>query len=503
MTRLLHGLLVCAAAGEIALVAAAALIRLREAGLTLAEAGAYGLVGTLMLLSLVLQVAAMTGCSRAVVIFEVLLLVAAAADLRRHWRRLGLEMRAVISFGRHNPLLFTGMLGIAFILLALLVTLPPLDPEIGLLTWKPTPGRAALAAPGPVNHRVLVDLFDRLSAGSGLLGLIGYLVIALSTFALARRYAWPPTAATVTLVVLSQPRLFYQALSSGTEILPAAVGLFCLLTLYRTAEHPRFADLALLLLGLTFAVSDQPLGTAFPVVLGLLSIVVLYRRHGGRFWWWMTRENPAASLATIAAGLVFAQVWRGSAGGAGTNSIAWPDNGDGILGAAANAARYLLQSVDLMPAGEHLGQWIWDSSPRQVIVGIYDSFLGPLVGQSGAAAPFGLAWGFDANTAWFGPLGFALVLPAVGYALLRGPRRLKAVAVAMTGFAYMACLIPAWTPQNGAIFTRFFVCGGFTVAFLLPPWRLRRSAKLGIQVFCLLLLCYAALGHWGWIIAGG
>ena len=106
---------------------------------------------------------------------------------------------------------------------------------------------------------MLVDLFNRLSTGSGLLGLIAYLAVALATYGLARRYAWPPAAATVTLVVVSQPRLFYQALSSGAEILPAAVGLFCLLALYRTAEHPRFVDLALLVLGLSFGVADQPL----------------------------------------------------------------------------------------------------------------------------------------------------------------------------------------------------------------------------------------------------
>ena len=73
----------------------------------------------------------------------------------------------------------------------------------------------------------------------------------------------------------------------------------------------------------------------------------------------------------------------------------------------------------------------------------------------------------------------------------------------MAGYGYLACLIPAWTPANGATFTRFFACSGFMVAFLLPPWRLGRRDMLGIQAFCLLLLFYAALGRWGWIITGG
>jgi hypothetical protein len=496
LTRFLHGLLVCAAAGEIAVVAAAVLIRLRQAGLTLAEAGAYGLMGPLMLLSLAVQAAALAGCPGAALIFEAALLILAAADLLRQRRHLGWIMASVAAFGRLNPLLFGGLLGTAAVLLMLLVTLPPLNGATGLPAWSPPSASAFLADPGPANHRVLVDLFERLSAGSGLLGLISYLIIALATYALARRYAWPPTAATVTLVVLSQPRLFYQALSSGAEILPAAAGLFCLLALYRAVERPRFADLALLLVGLGFTVSDQPLGTAFAVVLGLLSIVVLYRRHGGRFWWWLARQRPLGSLAALAAALVFSQAWRRVPGGAGTAAAHLPPNAEGILGAGANALRYMIQSMDLMPAGEQLGRWIFASSPRQGLEGLYRAIVEPLVGQSGAAAPFGLIWGFDPRTAGFGPLGFALVLPAVAYALVRGPRRLKAVATALLGFAYLACLIPAWTPENGVLFTRFFACAGFTVAFLLPPWRLRRRSKLGLQLFCLLLLCHAALGHW-------
>ena len=504
MTRFLHGLLVIAAAGEIALVAAAVLIRMRQAGLSLAEAGVYALVGTLMLLSLVLQVAFLAGYPRAALFCEMVILAAAAADLIRRWRLLAGEMPLLADFARRNLLLFYGLTGIAGLLLVLLVILPPLDGAGAVQAWNPIPAADTMNAYRSANHRVLVGFFNRLSEGSGLLGLIAYLVVALATYALARRYAWPPVAATVTLVVVSQPRVFYQALSPGDEILPAAVGLFCLLALYRTVEHPRFVDLILLVLGLSFAVAEQPLGAAFPVILALLGTVILYRRHGGAFWWWLVRKRPAASLAALAAALVFVQVWRWVPGAAAKSPpFHAPPNTDGILGTVANLVRYLLQSIDLMPAGEHLWHWVSGTNLEQTVEDLYLGLVAPLVGQSGAAAPFELAWGFDPVTAWFGPLGLVLVLPAVAYALLRGPRRLKAVAVAMAGYGYLGCLIPAWTPYNGAIFIRFFACGGFMIAFLLPPWRLRRPDMIGIQIFCLLLLCYAALGRWGWIIGGG
>ena len=500
MTPLAHGIWVGAAAGEIALIGSAALILLRQTGMTLAEAGAYGLICSLMLLSLVLQVTLLAGCPRAALPFEALLLAAAAGYLLRHGGRLRPEAAAVVEFTRRHPLVFGGILSTLSLLVFLLVAMPALDDAGGAFSWGALAGidRPSSLGAEPSNHRVLVDLFKRLSDGSGLLGLLGYLVIGLATYALARRYAWPPTAATVTLVVLSQPRLLYQALSSGEEILPAAVGVFCLLALYRTVEKPRFADLVLLVLGLAFAVADQALGVAFPVVLGLLSVVVLYRRHGGLIWWRMARRRSAASLAVSAAALVFSQFWRWSAAGSGAGPGRYPLNADAIVGAAANAVRYLVQSVDLLPASDHLFDWIFHVRLMETLNDLYLMGVEPLVGQQGAAAPFALVWGFDPQAAWFGPLGFALVLPAVGYALVRGPRRLKAVAIAMTGYGYLACLIPAWLPGNAALFTRFFACSGFMVAFLLPPWRLTSRDKLGLQVFCLLLLCYAALGRWWW-----
>ena len=125
MTRFLHGLFVIAAAGEIALVAAAVLTRLRQAGLSLAEAGVYALVGTLMLLSFLLQAAFLAGYPRAALLLEVMILAGATADLMRRWRLLAGEMGAVAAFARRYPLLFGGLTAIAGFLLVLLVILPP------------------------------------------------------------------------------------------------------------------------------------------------------------------------------------------------------------------------------------------------------------------------------------------------------------------------------------------------------------------------------------------
>jgi hypothetical protein len=106
--------------------------------------------------------------------------------------------------------------------------------------------------------------------------------------------------------------------------------------------------------------------------------------------------------------------------------------------------------------------------------------------------PFAIRWLPDETFSWFGPFGVFLIVPAVAYAMWRGPRRIKAVALAMVVYGYMVALVPAWSPGNAHFFTAFFVCGGFCVAFFLPPWRLTTMGKHVLQLLSIGLLVYAA-----------
>ena len=83
------------------------------------------------------------------------------------------------------------------------------------------------------------------------------------------------------------------------------------------------------------------------------------------------------------------------------------------------------------------------------------------------------------------------MLPALGWALARGSRRLKALALALGAYFLLVALIPAWMPSNVRYFTVFFVCGGCTLAFLLPPWRMTRGRRRFLQVTAIALLAYA------------
>lgn len=450
------------------------LLILRQAGWSLAEAAAGGGTIALVLLSLLSQAALAAGKPGALVPMAAGLLGFAGLFLCSQRRRAGEQVALAWAFVRSQPL-------------AAVITLSILA-AVAVAGGRPVASGGLPVPPSGVwllDHcAALLQYWAALGLSPAIGGIAGLGVVAAATYALARRYAWPPIAATVTLVTLSQPRLVRLALVGSPELMSAAAGLFVLMALYRSVERPRFENLALLVLGISFEPCLPPLGWAFALALAALSAVVLYRRHGVRLWLAMVRRRPWHTAGAVAGALVVAGVWRVGLPEPGT---VYAFNPDAIVGATANLLRYLLESLNPGPGFQALGELVMGVGPREQLAGFYRWAIEPLFGQKGAAAPFALAAGPEAAGVWFGPLALCLVLPAVGFALVRGPRRLKAVAVALVGYAYLATLIPAWVPGNAALFTRFFVCGGFMTAFLLPPWRLTRVGTTALQCFCLLL----------------
>ncbi len=136
-------------------------------------------------------------------------------------------------------------------------------------------------------------------------------------------------------------------------------------------------------------------------------------------------------------------------------------------------------------------------SPEGALQRIHDAIIVPLLGQSGAAESFYVSWRPDETLSWFGPFGFLLIIPAVAYALVRGHRRIKAIAIAITGYLYIMAFAVAWTPANGRFFTVFYACGVVCAASFLPPWRLTGTGKRAIRAACAILLVYACICNTG------
>jgi hypothetical protein len=507
----------CLAAAELILYYTAAFAWCRSKGCTLSESLAISPVVVLMLISLVFQTAFLAGLPLLSGVSEVILTPAAFVVLARNRKMMLPAVSAIRRWCSERPLISV-CLATAWGYLAGQAFLLPPSP----LYWQPlsqvlqfqqhgtvfTPsaallGDGSIGTPlGPLNALILPHLFLRFGSdlGVGLIGFTAYLSIVFSVYALSRRYAWPPNAFTAAVIVAAMPRLVLLATSPGYEILPAATALVCLLAVFRALESPNSANLWLLMTGLPFQIAGSAMDVVFAAVLVPLVCILLFRRHGFRTWWRLLAVRPLATLAILLAAGVFLQLgpiahnlasgrsWLGV-------SAAQPlvFNSDGIQGAAANGIRYLLQSAHLTLPVEVFSRWAFGFTFTGLLQGIYDHLAAPLLGARGAAAVFRIFWAPDERVTWFGPLAFLLVLPAVLYALWRGPRRLKSLATALTGYLFLVLLIPAWKPENVRYFDVLFTCGGVCLAFLLPPWRLTRRGRRVLLVACSLLLGYAGL----------
>ncbi len=472
---------------------------LRRRGCTLAEAGACAALVPVMLVSFVLQIDVMTGFPAFSGFMRLTLLATAVVLAWRHRGDLYGDGKALVRFTRNHPLAVAGLLG-GLGALAVAAALSGGDMRTLNQTGFLGPGLYSHAMPGPLNAAILM----RTSAdgfylpGVGLSAWWAYLSICLATYALARRYAWPPTAITVTLLVASMPRLVFLSVTGAQEIVPAAAALLFILVLYRTVERPGVRDFLLLPVVLAFSIAGDRMYLLFPAIGLALALVVLSRRHGGRFWWDLLRQTPLSMAAVVPPLFIFSQGWLFVRNGLAAQhwagygqGVVWAYNPDGLSGWAANLLRYGLQIVDLTPPLEEVLEKFVGFNWWAIRMWLHDRWLAQVFNHDGLVSATTFAVTPDGGPAWFGPLAGLLVLPALVWALLRGPRRLKTIALALLAYFFLVALIPAWMPGNVRYFTTFFVCAGFTTAFLLPPWRMTRHRRRFLQLGAMVLMVYA------------
>jgi hypothetical protein len=337
------------------------------------------------------------------------------------------------------------------------------------------------------------------SWGAGFFGWTAYAAIACATYALARRYAWPPVAAATTMIVASMPRLVLLATTPGREIIPAAASLLSLLALFRTLEQPDLKDLMLFLLTLAFGITDDVLCLVFPAVVLLMSTFVFFRRHGGATWQELGRRSTWRLAAAFIPVAVFSQIWvfggnliRGQDWLGPAPAAPWAYNPDQLGGMADNLLRFMLQGIHLTQPVERFVQAVFGFSPVACLQRFHDAQLAGLLNPHGGGAPFVIDWRITADSTGFGPFGLLLFL-AVFLALWRGPRRLRTVALALWGYLILVSLIAAWQPLSAGYLTRFLVCSGFMLAFVLPPWRMTHGRRLACEIMSAVLMAYTLI----------
>ena len=330
-------------------------------------------------------------------------------------------------------------------------------------------------------------------------GLLAYMALGCCTYALARRYAWPTMALTVALMVLSMPRLVFLGLQPSAEIISSAAVAFSLVLIYRLIEQHRSADLRLFVLSLLFSMYSSAASMILVPVMALFLLIVMIRRHGWllfrelltkRLHWAALTLLPAVGLAHLPAGLL--NLTHGHPFWGPNLSV----DDVGIVAAAANLIRFLLAAIDFTEPVAQMLTWLVGLDMAHLLKEGYHRLIAPWFQHAGVTASF------DPILSGRGPMGFGpfaalFVLPAMLYALVRGPRRLKSLCVAWAGYLYIAALLVNWNPDHIVVLTPLLATCGFVVAFALPPWRLRRRGMRLLQIdFALLLAWSIARGGW-------
>ncbi len=459
------------------LIASAAWLYFRSTGRSIAEAGVSALMITHIAVCLAIQTAVILGRIWPAILTSVAAAGVAATLIWRLRFWTGQTWRIVFDFSRIYPL----PVGIAVSAVCFRGMWAAFGPDAGFFL-SPSTEIESLAS---VNIASLLNSQTTLWIHTYhfLAGILAYVAIGLSTYALSRRHAWPPAALTATLVVLSMPRLANPLLAPVSELITTAAALFVLKALYRAIECLRFDDLLMLVLGLSYTWSIHPMGWILPSILIFLTLLLIHRRHGWVHLVHLVRDRPWLTVTASGVAVLMSPAWNHSLGFIGRDShLIIRYNTDGLSGAGANLFRYVLQVVQANPSAHFWAKPIslwWQA----LLEGVYQNTIHLLGGNLGAVARFNLSTG-----AGFGPLSLILVLPAVGYALIQGSRRLRAVAITIGWYWFLLVLIPAWRPTNIQLLTPLMAISGFTVAFFLPPWRFSRTGQFMLNLICLLSL---------------
>ncbi len=480
----------------------------------LAEAIVCAVMTTLMVLSCLYQVCFLAGMPGLSLVLEGALTGVAIAYAGRHRKTLLEAALRARRFAARHPYVSAGLV-VGWSYLAALALLIPPSSNDGLRTHLArvmlfqqentlfldvvTPHQAHRSV-YPVGFDILfhAQLRFHCDYGVALFSFLGYLALAFGVYSLARRCASARASLCAVVVVSSMPAVVYHSTSTKNDGVTAAVAIFCCVLAGRLLDQPNARDLVLLILGTFFGVSIKVsyLGFALPFVL--VSGYLLLKRHRPVVWWRLYSENRWVFISALLPALVLSQGWLFAHNRALTGGFFGPEefvaahrNAHGLWGAFANVVRYAHEVPDFLKLGDRLGYHLFGQPLSAGLQGLYNSVFADVFGDAGASYPFRVTWSTHESKAWFGPLGFLVVLPSCAVAALRGPRFLRALAMILFAYFFIVAWQVAWMEWNGRFFAICFAAGGACVAWVLDRWKVRPWAVDLLFVSSFLMLTYA------------
>jgi hypothetical protein len=335
--------------------------------------------------------------------------------------------------------------------------------------------------------------------GLGIFSFLSYTAILLATFGLVRLHLADDKLAVVTaLVIGSLVELVLQATGTKNDIPLTAMAAATFLAASHLLNRRDPLSLALLATTLVLGSNMKVYFLGFSLPFAVFFLLA----YGGRWrslewaslkWTWPVFLLPGLLVFHLGLFMTVNHLTYGTVFGT-PQCLRWHRNPDGWAGGLINASRYLVQTLGLprQLGGEVLEGWhsAWLGSAREA-------------GKAPQTLQIAKDWPLTLSLfkppletwSWYGPLGFFLCLPAVGYGLLRGSTFIRVTAASLLCFAAAVCWQIGWMPWNNRFFSLFFGGSGLCVGFLLKEGFKRRGEGL-VLAAAWLCLAYAALGNY-------
>jgi hypothetical protein len=503
---------------EIFLFCCAGMIFTYHSERTIAESLSLGIFLTLILISLIFQVAFLLEVPNLAFVAEIILSLLTIRYIIRHWVVFKQASNKIKNFILKHKIISGIVIACWLYLFFLVAIIPPsnwdsmaynlsrvflFEQEKSLFLENVNTVRQSMFVVGAdlLNHGFL--RLDR-DYGVGIFSWLAYISIGLGTYGLSRSFASPQISVATTLIIISLPQFCFQATSTKNDIFTAASAVFCFLVGDRLLAQPNAKNLALMLLGLAYGFSTKTTFVAFLGPFGLGFAAIAFWQIGWRKLYQIVTQNWRYLLVLTAPILIISQSWlflhnalkTQDVTGGGTIKIVTES---GNLGGIANLVRYFLQSIHLFPL-DYLVKGRLGFDFGEQITNFYNRVFYPVFGNISMAFVNDDALTFRIKTlphedfSWYGPLALVIIIPAILWSLLKGNYWLKVQSLSLLGFILIFSFKLIWTPWSNRYVVLFFAASGACIAFFLQQISKKYQPKIlsGITAIALILLISAS-----------
>lgn len=473
---------------------------------------AFSMTGTLLTLSLIVQLFFLAGIPNACLLAEIPLVVYCFSSIIRH---RGSVISDCLGAWRNSALRRVFLLSLpplAYLLLQSIVLLPNnqdalvynlarnlIYADAGTLFPESVSDYALVAL--PLGNDLLYHLFLRFDTERGLayFSFFSYLGSILAVYSLVRSLHPGKTAFAAALFFACLPEVVYHATTPKNDLAVVLFALTALLAFAQFAKTRDFPSLCLLALFAAGGISAKSTFLAFAVPFAGASLFWLWKTGEARSTLLLLRKRPVLSGLLFLSCFVFSQAWLFA-----YNIWAWGTwsgppffvsgnvNEDGLFGTAANLCRYFAESLHLTQPVDFAWEKVFGFPLSASVQQAYDGLFLPLFGDTALAQPFAINWSQTEDT-WYGPIGFAAAWIGAPAAFFFRKSPAKWAAAAAFVFLFLVAYKVKWWSSNQRYLACFFGLAIVASAPLLESLQQRKLVVRSLYVVSVLVGLHALL----------